>query len=193
LAIMTEARESYKLDLAAEVLSQGGTIRLQALGNSMLPSIWPGDVLSIESKSGKEIVPGDIVLVARDGRFFIHRLIERHNSIWITRGDSLLQDDAPVAQLQVLGKVALIHRKSGEIVPKPRVSRFGSTLAWILCRWDFFRNVALRIHSIWSSGWFDIPVAPPSQRLSWGRPRPHWRGQHALARAGKMPTLPEPR
>jgi Peptidase S24-like len=186
---MTEAREGYKLDLAAEVLSRGGTIRLQALGSSMLPSIWSGDVVSIESKSGKEIVPGDIVLVARDGRFFIHRLIEKHNAIWITRGDSLLQDDAPVAQVQVLGKVALIHRKSGGIVPKPRVSRFGSMLAWILCRWDFFRNVALRIHSSWSN----IPVAPPSRRLPWGRPRHHWRGQHELATTSKMLALPEPR
>ena len=66
MAIMTEAREAHKLDLAAEVLSAGGTIRLQALGTSMLPSIWPGDVLSIERPPGQEIVPGDIVLVARD-------------------------------------------------------------------------------------------------------------------------------
>ena len=185
---MTEAREGYKLDLAAEVLGRGGTIRLQAQGTSMLPSIWPGDVLSIESKSGQDIALGDIVLVARDGRFFIHRLIEKHNSIWITRGDSLLQDDAPVAPVQVLGKVSLIHRKSGEIVPKARVSRFGSTLAWALCRWDFFRNLALRIHLFTS-----IPAPPSSRRPSWERPRPRLRGQHALARAGKMPALPEPR
>jgi hypothetical protein len=185
---MTEAREGYKLDLAAEVLGRGGTIRLQALGTSMLPSIWPGDVLSIESKSGQDIALGDIVLVARDGRFFIHRLIEKHNSILITRGDSLLQEDAPVAQVQVLGKVSLIHRKSGEIVPKARVSRFGSMLAWALCRWDFFRNVALRIHSFTS-----IPATPSSLQLWWERPRPHWRGLHALAKAGKMPALSEPR
>jgi hypothetical protein len=188
---MTEAREDYKLDLAAEVLSQGGTIRLQALGNSMLPSIWPGDVLSIESKSGKEIVPGDIVLVARDGRFFIHRLIERHNSIWITRGDSLPQNDPPVAEAHVLGKVSAIQRKTRVTVPRPGIRLLGRAFAFILCHWDSSRSIALRLHSFVQS---DIPVAPPpSQRLSWGRPRPHWRGQHALARAGKTPTLPEPR
>src|SRR5271157_1377561 len=93
VTVMTEIREGHKLDLAAQVLSSGGAIRLQALGTSMLPSIWPGDVLSIEHKPGEEIVPGDIVLVARDGRFFIHRLIEKHNSGWITRGDSLPQPD----------------------------------------------------------------------------------------------------
>jgi hypothetical protein len=184
MPVMTESREGHKLDLAAEVLTSGCAVRLQALGTSMLPSIWPGDVLSIEPKSGEEILPGDIVLVARDGRFFVHRLIKKSSSAWITRGDSLPQDDAPVPQFQVLGKVCLIHRRTGDIVPKPRLSPFGRTLAQVFCRWDLFRSVALRMH-----GAFDILVTPPSRRLSWGCPRPNWQAQDA----GKMPALPEPR
>ncbi len=146
---LTEAREGHKLELATEVLAAGGTIRLQALGTSMLPSIWPGDVLSIEHKSGQEIVPGDIVLVARQSRFFVHRLIEKHNSCWITRGDSLPQNDEPATEVQVLGKVSLIYKKTGVVVPNSRVSGFGRALAWMLCRWDSFRNITLRMHSLW--------------------------------------------
>jgi signal peptidase I len=145
---MPEAREDHKLDLAVEVLRSSGAIRLQALGTSMLPSIWPGDVLRIEAKPGEEIVPGDIVLVARNRRFFIHRLIEKRNAQWITRGDSLPQNDAPVAQIQVLGKVSTIHRKSRVIPPNPRVSLAIRLFGWTLCRWDSARNVALRIHSL---------------------------------------------
>ena len=77
MPVMTEAREDHKLELATEVLRSGGAIRLQALGTSMLPSVWPGDLLSIEPAPGKDMVPGDIVLVARDARFFVHRLIEK--------------------------------------------------------------------------------------------------------------------
>src|SRR5579864_3119340 len=109
MPIMSEAREGHKLELATEVLTSGGIIRLQAQGTSMLPSIWPGDVVSIEHKPSQEIVPGDIVLVARHSRFFVHRLTEKHNSRWITRGDSLPQNDQPVAEVEVLGKVSLIH------------------------------------------------------------------------------------
>jgi hypothetical protein len=145
----SEIREGHKLDLAAEVLRAGGAIRVQALGTSMLPSIWPGDVLGIEDRTDEEIVPGDILLVARDRRFFIHRLIEKCGSQWITRGDSLPQNDAPVAGSQVLGKVCAIHRRTGVVVPSPRVSLFVRMLAWMLCRWDPFRNVALHIHSVW--------------------------------------------
>ncbi|HXM63074.1 MAG TPA: S24/S26 family peptidase [Terriglobales bacterium] len=145
MAVMTEAGDDHKLDLAAEVLRAGGSIRLQALGNSMLPSIWPGDVLCIEHKRGEEMVPGDVVLVARDGRFFIHRLIEKRDSGWVTRGDSLAQNDSPVVESQVLGKVSLIQRKTGVLIPSS-LSRLSRALAWMLCRWDLFRNFALRMH-----------------------------------------------
>ena len=175
MTVMTESREGYKLDLAAEVLSSGRTIRLQALGTSMLPSIWPGDVLSIEPRPVAEIVPGDVVLVARDGRFFIHRLIEKRKLTWTTRGDSLPQDDAPVAPLQVLGRVSLIHRNAGAIVPKPRLSLFNRMFA-SMYGWDSFRNAALRLHSF--VAW-----------LSWGRPRSRRRRQDI----GKIQALPEPR
>jgi hypothetical protein len=144
---LTEISEAHKLDLAAKVLKSGGAIRLQALGTSMLPSIWPGDVLSIESKGGQNVVPGDIVLVARDGRFFIHRLIAKHGAQWITCGDAIPQNDPPVAEAQVLGKVSTIHRRMRTIVPGLRVTPLVRTLAWIFCRSDLFRSVALRIHS----------------------------------------------
>jgi len=144
---MTKNLDGLKLELATEVLSSGGAICLRALGTSMLPSIWPGDFLSIEGQSSEAIVPGDVVLVARDGRFFVHRLIEKRNFEWITRGDSLPHGDQPVLENQVLGKVSLIQRKTKVIVPDPRVSALGRAVAWMLCRWDLFRNIALRIHS----------------------------------------------
>jgi Peptidase S24-like len=186
MPITTEARDDHKLELATEVLRSGGSILLRAMGTSMLPSVWPGDVLSIEPAPGRDVVPGDIVLVVRDGRFFVHRLIEKGQAHWITRGDSLPQDDEAVPADQVLGKVAVIYRKTGDIVPKPRLSVLGRALASMVCRWDFFRNFALRIHSFRS-----FLVAPPPRRLLWGRPRPHLPGQDALATAGKMPALQE--
>ena len=149
MPVTTEIREENKLDLAAEVLSAGGVIRLRALGASMLPSIWPGDVLTIENKPGEEAVPGDIVLIARDSRFFIHRLIEKQAACCITRGDSLPHNDPPVSQGQLLGKVSAIHRGKKVIVPNPRVSLWDRTLAWMLCHWRLLRNVALRIHFSW--------------------------------------------
>jgi signal peptidase I len=145
MPIATETSAACKLELAADLLRAGGEIRLQALGTSMLPAIRPGDLLTIEGKSVGQFVCGDIVLVARDNRFFIHRLIEQSNSRWLTRGDSLPQNDAPVASSQVLGKVSVIHRPTGDVIPSRRRSRPARLLAWMLSRSDVFRRFILRI------------------------------------------------
>jgi len=41
------ARETLGCELAAEVLRSSGRLRLRATGTSMLPAVWPGDVLSV--------------------------------------------------------------------------------------------------------------------------------------------------
>jgi hypothetical protein len=143
-----DVREDHKIDLATEVLNSGGTIRLRALGTSMLPSIWPGDVLVIESTVDTELLPGDIVLVARDDRFFVHRLIKRHGSRWITRGDAVPQNDPAARASELLGRVSAVHRKHRIVIPKRRISLTARTLAWLFCHWNFFGRVVLRVHSM---------------------------------------------
>jgi hypothetical protein len=55
--------------LAAEILGSRRRLRLKALGTSMLPTVWPGDVLTIESAACEETGPGDTVLLQRSHRF----------------------------------------------------------------------------------------------------------------------------
>ena len=122
----------------------------------MLPSLWPGDLLTIQSAAYDEIAPGDIVLVLRDDRFFIHRLVERRLGqdclLWITRGDAMPHNDPPAAASELLGRVASIRRGNRSFVPSRRVSPLHSALAWMLCHWDRFRSLALRIHAAMSAG-----------------------------------------
>jgi signal peptidase I len=147
-----EACEDPKLALAAEMLRRRGTVRLTLRGTSMLPSLWPGDLLTIQSVGYDEVVPGDIVLVMRDNRSFVHRMVERQrvqeSVSWITRGDAMPHNDPPVAQSELLGRVAGIRRAHRSLVPSRRVSLVHSALAWLLCRWDRFRNLTLRIHEV---------------------------------------------
>jgi hypothetical protein len=116
-----EAREDHKLELTAEMLRCRGTVQLRAWGTSMLPSVWPGDVLTIQGVAHDELVPGDIVLALRDNRFFVHRLIERRElqdcTLWITRGDAMPCNDPPSTALGLLGRVASILRANRSFVP----------------------------------------------------------------------------
>jgi signal peptidase I len=147
-----EVREDPKIGLAAEMLRGHGRVCLELRGTSMLPSLWPGDLLTIQNAAYCEVVPGDIVLVMRDNRFFVHRLIERQQDrdriLWITRGDSVPQNDPPVSASELLGLVVGVRRGHHSLVPSREVSRLRSVLAWMLCRWDHFRGLALRIHAV---------------------------------------------
>lgn len=117
----------------------------------MLPALWPGDLLTIQSREYDEVVPGDIVLVMRDNRFFVHRLIEKRqvkdSCSWITRGDAMPQNDPPSAKFELLGRVTFIRRGNRTLVPSRKVSLFTTALAWMLSRWDHLRSFALRMHA----------------------------------------------
>lgn len=151
-ALTTSAWDDSKHELAAEILRSGGSLRLRALGTSMLPAIWPGDVLAIENRPCEQTVPGDIVLVMRGSRFFVHRLIEKRagheRCLWITRGDALAHSDPPAAPDDLLGKVSSIRRGNRIIVPKRHVSLLSRNLGWALGHGDSFRSVVLRLHSL---------------------------------------------
>ena len=47
-----------KQELLLQVLRDYGRVRIRALGTSMLPALWPGDVLDIERTDGGEIGGG---------------------------------------------------------------------------------------------------------------------------------------
>jgi Peptidase S24-like len=145
-------RECLKLDLVVETLQTRGTVNLKAWGSSMLPSVWPGDLLTIQHAAGDDVIPGDIVLLLRDHRFFIHRLVEKRLNqnvpSWITKGDAARHNDPPANELStdLLGRVAAIRRGDRSFVPNRRISLVHSTMAWIFCRSARFRSLALRIH-----------------------------------------------
>jgi hypothetical protein len=66
---------ALKCEIAAQILRSFGTLRLQVTGLSMLPSVWPGDILFIERRDMREIAEGDIALFARHNRLVAHRVL----------------------------------------------------------------------------------------------------------------------
>lgn len=146
-----QAAQQIKLELAAEILGSGGSISVRALGTSMIPSIWPGDLLMIDSISPQQIVTGDVILFRQQSRFYIHRIVCTDTSgcsiSWITRGDALLEEDPPVRPSELLGRVVAIERNGRRIQPT-RQSRRNYVVSSLLARWDAFHNLALRIHRL---------------------------------------------
>jgi len=149
---IVELLDAPQMELAAEALSGGREVRLCVRGSSMLPALWPGDILTIVRTCCRDAVCGDIVLVRRN---VVHRLIQKENcdgrTRLITRGDAVSESDPPVAESELLGRVATIQRNGNRIVPRreiPGVLRF---FAWMLRGCAPLRRICLRFHSWHSS------------------------------------------
>src|SRR4051794_11983871 len=97
--------------LVVDVLRGGGHLRLQVHGESMLPTLFPGDLAEIQACSLDDAGVGDIVFAVRDSRFFLHRLQARTvDSSFVTRGDSMPGPDPEFSADAFVGRLASVTR-----------------------------------------------------------------------------------
>jgi len=141
--------------LAAEVLRRTGRLRLQVRGESMLPTLWPGDVAEIAACSLGDVARGEIVLGFRQGRFFLHRFLSRDHESFVTRGDSMSTPDPAFPADALLGRIAGVIRNGKAISATVRRSAPAAGILFRYC--GFARRVALRLHSSRNSD--PVPVA----------------------------------
>jgi hypothetical protein len=153
--------------LVADVLRKNATspqlVRLCVYGESMLPALWPGDFVEIESCSLEDVGPGEIVLALREGRLFLHRLLTPCTFDGFTlRGDSLPRPDPQFPREALLGRqvrrnqvrrneVRRAHR-AGSVTTsamplgiRPTLSR---AIGLLLCHCRPARRIALKLHSL---------------------------------------------
>ncbi len=107
-----------------------GHARIRVSGASMLPSLWPGDEVTIERADPAHARIGELVAYLRGDRLFVHRVAEHVAGHLVTRGDALPSADPPVAHRDVIGRVVLVERAGRSVVPgEPRLpARLVSTL-----------------------------------------------------------------
>jgi hypothetical protein len=141
-----------RLDLAAEVLRRFGEIRFVARGSSMIPIIFPGDLLIVRSQQMADACRGQIVLCLREGRFWAHRLIRKWREgsrfVFATRGDALPHNDPSLDESQLLGQVTSIVRY-GQPIDLSRLETISTKiLRWGVRHSRFVSNSVLRQHSL---------------------------------------------
>lgn len=74
--------------------------------NSMADEINSGDWIIV--KITDKIKLKDVITFKKDGEFITHRVIEKYNGTYITKGDANNSKDDPVDQKQIVGKVVKI-------------------------------------------------------------------------------------
>ncbi len=136
--------------MAAEVLQSSGVLRLGVTGSSMLPALWPGDIVTLVRMAGEPRV-GEIILFQRDGQFVIHRIIRvalaAGQTQITTRGDCMSDEDSAIPALEVLGRAVRVRRGSREFSLATKLSLLQKGFGWCLSRFDFLSSLALRWHA----------------------------------------------
>jgi Peptidase S24-like len=122
--------------LVAEALRGRGRLRLRVHGESMLPTLWPGEVVEIEGCPPEEVRPGEIVLARRDGRLFLHRLVApcAPNGFRL-RGDSMPGADPPYPPEALLGRLA----RRADV-------KWSRAVGMLLCHCGLARRLALKLY-----------------------------------------------
>lgn len=148
-----ERRETTGCELVAEVVSSFGEVRLKVTGASMIPVLWPGDVITVRHETA-ELQPGQIVLYRREGKLVAHRIVRNENGLVVTRGEALPQDDRPVQGVDIVGRVVGVVRngRSADF----EQSQWSRAFSSMLRRSDFCLRMALRWHNrlrriVWAS------------------------------------------
>ena len=102
--------------LAVEALRGSGQLRLQVRGESMLPTLWPGDIAEIATCSVGKVDRGEIVLAFREGRFFLHRFLAvGKGDRFILRGDSMPGPDPAFPAGSLHGRLVSLKRDGRQV------------------------------------------------------------------------------
>jgi len=132
-------------DLVAEVVCATGSAKLKVTGLSMLPAIWPGDVLTVSRISPKLLEPGLIVLCRRNGKLTAHRVVQVAHDHFLTRGDCVPSFDPPVPFSALVGAVTEVRRngRAANLQPSP----WQRTAAWFLRHSELSTRLLLHLRA----------------------------------------------
>jgi hypothetical protein len=134
--------------LVADALRRSGSLRLRVRGESMLPALWPGEVVEIANCSVEDMQPGEIGLALRDGRLFLHRFVGSSTpNGFRLRGDSMPCSDPPFPSEALLGRLVrdrIRNQEGGRAISVAALSR---AVGLLLCYCRVARRLALKLHS----------------------------------------------
>jgi signal peptidase I len=138
-----KSRSALGCKLVADVARGFGQARLSVTGASMIPAIWPGDVISVRRRKLAALQVGKIVLYRRGENLTAHRITSIRGARLVTRGDSLPHNDPSISESDIVGEVVSLLR-SGRRIPVRRTFLQRSASS-VLRRSDFCKRMVLRL------------------------------------------------
>ncbi len=110
-----------------EIVSAGGSVRLDVKGNSMMP-LLRSERDAVLLKKADDVKLYDVVLFRKkNGRYALHRIVDIKNDTFTIIGDNQYSFDYSIDKASLIAKAVEFHRGSKRISEKAS-RRFGA--AW---------------------------------------------------------------
>ncbi len=102
---------NLNISLSLQLLSEGKSAIIRAVGMSMFPWILPKESLIISPIKDKDLKVGDIIIFTSNNKLIAHRLlkIDKKNNIYVTRGDGNLTSDSPIKHDDIIGIISEVR------------------------------------------------------------------------------------
>ncbi len=139
------------LDAAVDLMGRAGRqAALEICGESMRPSLEPGDQVAVAFGSARPR-RGDLLLFRQAGLLVVHRFLGRTRrggrTVLRTRGDGAPRLDPPLAAEQVLGRVVAVRRGAQWFdLGATRARAYAWALGWHGLLWGLAAGWAERMH-----------------------------------------------
>jgi hypothetical protein len=141
-----------KCALAADALLSFGTLRFAATGWSMIPTVWPYEMLLVERVSQEQVRTGDVLLLLRKRGLCVHRLVSRSKidqvSHWIIQGDAMAAPDPPLRDDELLGRVTHVVRRGRRVALSTKLTVGQRALGGIVARSYAAARVLVYLHGL---------------------------------------------
>ncbi|MGB9883681.1 MAG: signal peptidase I, partial [Microgenomates group bacterium] len=95
-----------------------GKIPFKSTGTSMLPILYPDDIIYFKKIPFSKIKVNDIVVFKKNSQLITHRVIYKNKKHVITKGDNNPKSDGKIFPKQIIGKVYQIKRNDQIIKPE---------------------------------------------------------------------------
>lgn len=113
-------------DLLKDGLNKGASLRFRVKGWSMFPFIRNGDIVTVISQDNGTFPVGAVVAVALgpSGKLLIHRIVDKHQDMYLIKGDNLFYSDGFAAGKDILGIITMVERPDKKIITGSKIERY---------------------------------------------------------------------
>jgi hypothetical protein len=152
-----------KFNLFSSLLEDGYHLRLKVTGNSMMPFIKTGSLVTLSRTLVSNLCVGDIILCqCDDGALKLHRLIRKKGDMLLTKGDALFAPDAPFRSAAYRGRAICVEGPGSHGIDSQDLDKlFMRGRNYLIARYFYFKFVLIRLYRRLKSLKTSLPPSPP--------------------------------